>query len=373
MAGIYIHIPFCKQACHYCNFHFSTSLKYKNEFVQALLCEIELRKNEFAELEIETIYFGGGTPGILSVAEMQQILFAIRENYSCKNVFETTVEMNPDDISEEKIIGFKKLGIDRISLGVQSFFEEDLKYMNRSHSATKAIESIEIIAHYFDNYTVDLIYGFPLLNDAKLQKNVAKLLEKNTPHISIYGMTVEPKTALDIFIKKGTEKPMNAEQGARQFEYLMKRLATAGYEHYEISSYAKKGKRAVHNSNYWAGKPYLGFGPGAHSYQGKTRAWNVANNALYIKSLSANKLDQEQETLTQNDILNEMVMLGLRIIEGLNLEKYKNESSAEQYDSLLLKAEPYLKKDFLIKTQSNLQLTNEGKLFCDAVSAALFI
>lgn len=373
MAGIYIHIPFCKQACHYCNFHFSTSLQYKNEFLEALLNEIELKKSIFKNEKIETIYFGGGTPGILSVAEMQQILFAVRENYDCKNVKETTVEMNPDDVTEEKIVGYKKWGVDRISLGVQSFFTEDLEYMNRSHSAAKALESIDMLHNHFKNYTVDLIYGYPLLSDKKLQKNVAHLIEKKTPHISIYGMTVEPKTALDHFIKKGKEKPMVPQQGAHQFEYLMNELAQQGFEHYEISSYAKKGFRALHNSNYWAGKPYLGFGAGAHSYNGKKRAWNIANNALYIKTLAKNELHQEEEELSQTDILNELVMLGLRVTEGLELAKYKSESNAEQYQSLLQKADAHLKNNLLAMSDTHLWLTQKGKLFCDGVSADLFV
>ena len=280
--------------------------------------------------------------------------------------------MNPDDVSEEKIIGFKKLGVDRISLGVQSFFEEDLLYMNRSHSAHKAMESIEIINNHFRNYTVDLIYGYPLLTNDKLAKNVSTLIEKGAPHISIYGMTVEPKTALDSFIKKGKEKPIDADKGANQFEYLMNRLAQEGFEHYEISSYAKADFRAIHNSNYWAGKKYIGFGPGAHSYDGKKRSWNIANNALYIKSIENNELNQEYEILTQTDILNELVLLGLRITEGLDLAIYKSESTEKEFNELLQKAEEQIQKNLLEKTATHLRLTTKGKLFCDGVSADLF-
>lgn len=373
MAGIYIHIPFCKQACHYCNFHFSTSLQYKNEFIQALLAEIRLRKSEFDGQMIETIYFGGGTPGLLSVPELDSILQVIRENYNCQNVLETTVEMNPDDVTIDKITGYKKLGVDRISLGVQSFYKEDLDYMNRSHSAEKALESIDIIHEHFKNYTVDLIYGYPLLSDEKLASNVAQLIKKGTPHISIYGMTVEPKTVLDSFIKKGIEKSMVPAQGAKQFEYLMTELAANDFEHYEISSYAKNGFRAVHNSNYWAGKSYLGFGAGAHSFRGITRSWNIANNALYIKSLSKNQLNQEIETLSQKDILNEIVLLGLRVIEGIDLERYERAASKEAYESLLLKANEHIKRGLLEKSETQLWLTTNGRLFCDGVSADLFV
>lgn len=373
MAGIYIHIPFCKQACHYCNFHFSTSLKYKNEFLAALLNEIVLRKSDFQEIKVETIYFGGGTPGILSVDEIGRIITAFRVNYSCDSVQEITLEMNPDDVTVDKMVGLQKLGINRISLGVQSFFEEDLSYMNRSHTAEKAAKSIQIIHDHFENYTVDLIYGFPLLTDEKLQDNVGRLVEIGVPHISIYGMTVEPKTALDSFIRKGKEKPMQAKQGARQFKLIMQSLAKQDYEHYEISSYAKKGSRAIHNSNYWAGKPYLGFGPGAHSFQGNKRSWNVANNALYIKSLDQNELHTEHETLSPTDCLNELVLLGLRVKEGLDLKQYQEKSTSDKFKELLHKAEEHIANELLENTGSYLRLTTKGKLFCDGISADLFV
>ncbi len=373
MAGIYIHIPFCKQACHYCNFHFSTSLQYKNELLTALLKEIKLRKDELGDEPIETIYFGGGTPGLLDVQEIESILNKVRINYNCSSVKETTLEMNPDDVELPKIIGFKNLGIDRISLGVQSFYEEDLVYMNRSHSSAKAEDSIHIIKEHFKNYTVDLIYGYPLLTHEKLANNVAKLIGIDTPHISIYGMTVEPKTALDSFIKKGKEKPLDPSQGAGQFEYLMGTLEEKGFEHYEISSYAKKGFRAIHNSNYWAGASYLGFGPGAHSYHGTKRKWNIANNTLYIKSLDQNKLNQEEEELSKKDILNEKVLLGLRVKEGLDLDDYLAVSSEKGLSILLEKATTHIAKGLLEKDETHLKLTVKGRLYCDGISADLFI
>jgi oxygen-independent coproporphyrinogen-3 oxidase len=372
MAGIYIHIPFCKQACHYCNFHFSTSLQYKNELLRALLNEIELRKDECNE-PIDTVYFGGGTPGLLSLKEINDILNVLKERFDCLNVLETTIEMNPDDVSEEKVKGLKNLGVDRISLGVQSFYEEDLIYMNRSHDARKAEESIEIIQQYFDNYTVDLIYGYPLLSDDKLSRNVSKLLNYNVPHISIYGMTVEPKTALDAFIKKGREVPMDSDQGARQFEFLIDELESNGYSHYEISSYAKVDHRAKHNSNYWSGKSYLGFGPGAHSFQQDKRTWNIANNALYIQSIDKNELPQEEEVLSATDMLNELVLLGLRVKEGLNLEIYKSKSSSIEFDILLQKANIHIKNKLLELTENHIRLSRKGRVFCDRVSADLFL
>jgi len=373
MAGIYIHIPFCKQACHYCNFHFSTSLQYKNEFIAALLKEFALRKDEWCTVQFETIYFGGGTPGILTVTEIESILKTIKENYDCTEVQELCLEMNPDDVTLDKMKGLKALGVNRISLGVQSFYEEDLKYMNRSHTAEKAVESISIIKEQFENYTVDLIYGYPLLTDEKLETNVSKLIELEVPHISIYGMTVEPNTALDHFIKKGQEKPLNTASGAKQFEYLMQRLEANGLEHYEISSYAKEGHRAIHNSNYWSGKSYIGFGPGAHSYKENIRAWNISNNALYIKSIENGELNQEEETLSVTDILNEFVLLGLRVKEGLHLKKYKALSSQEQFNTMLLKAEKHIAKGLLEKTDDVLKLTKKGRLYCDGISADFFV
>ncbi len=373
MAGIYIHIPFCKQACHYCNFHFSTSLQYKNEFLEALLKEIVIRKKEYEGEQIETIYFGGGTPGLLTVSEIGRILDTVRQHYNCDQVQETTLEMNPDDVIQDKIEGFNSLGVDRISLGVQSFYEEDLRYMNRSHSAEKAKESINIIRETFRNYTVDLIYGYPMLSDEKLESNVSALLAQSVPHISIYGMTVEPKTALDVFIKKGKERPLSSEQGAKQFEYLMNTLSSQGYEHYEISSYARGGYRAIHNSNYWEGKPYLGFGPGAHSYKNNTRSWNVANNALYIKALDANELNQDNETLSTHDLLNEFVLLGLRVKEGIDMSVYKQLSNATQFDRFSSKVEAYIRDGLLEQNDVRISLTQRGKLFCDGISADLFV
>ncbi len=373
MAGVYIHIPFCKKACHYCNFHFSTTLKYKNELLKALLNEIRLRSDVLLHQQIDTIYFGGGTPGILTIPELAALLGAVRQHYLCDNLQEVTIEMNPDDVSDEKITQLKDLGFTRVSLGVQSFFDEDLQYMNRSHDSAKAAESIERIHQHFTNYTVDLIYGYPMLDDTKLALNVNRLITIGTPHVSIYGMTLEPQTALDSFIKKGKEKPMNPEQGARQFNYLMQQLPAAGYEHYEISSYAKKGFRAIHNSQYWSGEPYLGFGPGAHSYFHNQRSWNIANNAAYTKAMHQGLPYQQFETLSEVDLLNEMVMLRLRVSEGLSLAAYKSKSTPFQYATLLKKANSLEREGLVTLTYEHLLLTRQGKLFCDAITADLFI
>ncbi len=374
MAGIYIHIPFCKQACHYCNFHFSTSLDLKNEFMQALLAEIKLRKNELQQEGVKTIYFGGGTPGILHAHEIKDIVDCIHEHFDCAALEELTIEMNPDDVTAKKLLSYKELGIDRVSLGVQSFFEEDLNYMNRSHNAPKALASIELIAAHFKNFSVDLIYGYPLLTDEKLKQNIDTLLQFDPPHISIYGMTVEPKTALASFIKKGKEQDMDLEKQAKQYAYIMERLDGEVFEHYEISSFAKKDFRAKHNTSYWRGEKYLGFGPGAHSFDGiKKRQWNIANNALYIKSLGQGILHAESEELSAMDIANEYVMTSLRRKEGLDFDQYQSLCSTRLLDRLKLRALPYINKDWLAVDDKGIRLTPKGKLMCDGVSADLFI
>lgn len=371
MAGIYVHIPFCKQACHYCNFHFSTSLKYYNEFIQALLQEIALRAQP--SLVINTIYFGGGTPGLLQIADVEKIIKALQQHFSIKMVKEFTIEMNPDDVDEEKLKALKSLGVDRISLGVQSFFEQDLQYMHRSHSAEKAKESIALIAQNFNNYSVDLIYGFPLLTNDKLKNNVDFLVQNKTPHISAYALTVEEKTALHRFIETKKVAPLQSEQQAQQFLWLMEYLAQHAYNHYEISSYALANKEAIHNSNYWNGENYFGFGPSAHSFDGQTRSWNVANNALYIKALQTHNNFQTKEILTRENKTNEYIMISLRTRKGFSLDKIKNDLSEKEYEYMMKKIEKYMDIKCLLKEEQNYRLSNEGKLFADKISSELFI
>ena len=401
MSGIYIHIPFCKQACHYCNFHFSTSLRYKNELLAALLKETELQKGYFTsppdpsppEAErgvgepnvIETIYFGGGTPSILDSGDLILVINKIRETFHVLDTAEITLEANPDDIDEEKLIGWKEIGINRLSIGIQSFFEEDLQWMNRAHSSEQAVGSLQSATRQFDNITIDLIYGHPLLTNEKWKQNVEKVIALNIPHISCYALTVEPKTPLDKMIRDKKRENVQQEKQAEQFLLLMQWLEEAGYDHYEISNFAKPGFRSKHNSSYWQGKKYLGLGPSAHSFDGVSRQWNIPNNNVYIESLSKNEIPFERETLTETQKLNEYIMTSLRTAEGLDLGTVSSRQSAAGSllpiaigkavgsQELLMKSQKFIRQGKMIKENNFLKLTKEGKLFADGIAAELFI
>ena len=376
MAGIYIHIPFCRQACTYCNFHFSTSQKNKEAYINALVKEISLSQQFINESDpIETIYFGGGTPSLLSIDEINKILDAIRKRFSIDANAEITLETNPDDVNENILQQWQYAGINRLSLGIQSFNEDELKWMNRAHNATQAMQSLHWIKQAgFKNYSVDLIYGSPLLNNAEFKKNVAFIFQHEVPHISCYALTVEPKTLLNKLIETKKSLPINTDKQAEQFELLMMWMNENGYEHYEISNFAKPGQRSRHNSSYWQGKPYYGFGPAAHSFNGKNiRRWNIANNALYIKSLEQNIIPFEEEILTEQQQVNEFVMISLRTIEGINLEKIES-SFGEKYRSTILKsAEKFMASGTLVTLDNHLQLTAKGKFLADGIAAALFL
>jgi oxygen-independent coproporphyrinogen-3 oxidase len=372
VAGIYLHIPFCKRACHYCNFHFSTSLAYKNDFVSALLKEIGFQQQYLEHEIIETIYFGGGTPSLLTNDELYSILFELNKSFKINADAEITLEANPDDITVEKLREWKTLGINRLSIGVQSFFDEDLKWMNRSHNAAQALDSItNAFAEGFNNITIDFIYGTSTLTDINWKKNIDKAIEMNIPHLSCYALTVEAKTALAKMIAEKKIKDLDQSDQSRQFLLLMNWLKTAGYEHYEISNFAKPGYRSKHNSSYWQGKKYLGLGPSAHSYNGISRQWNVSNNALYIKSLKKNELIFEKEELTRIQKLNEYIMTSLRTIEGCDLNYVTNEFGQEPADKLIKSGKIYLEKS-LLNINVKIVLTDQGKLFADGIASDLF-
>ena len=373
MAGIYIHIPFCRQACHYCNFHFSTSLQLKNDFITALLGEIALQKSYLKDEEVKTIYFGGGTPSILSTEELKKILKAVYSTYQIGPSPEITLEANPDDINADKLNQWKEIGINRFSIGIQSFFDEDLQWMNRVHTATEAEQCIKQVREAgFENFSIDLIYGGPTLTDEHWRQNIEKVIAINIPHISCYALTVEPKTALDKMIQQKKKEAVDAEKQAKHFLLLMEALRKEGYEHYEISNFAKPGFRSKHNSSYWLGNNYLGLGPSAHSFNGKSRQWNIANNALYIQSLKTNELNFEKEELTITQRLNEYIMVSLRTMEGLDLN-YVKEKFGEAFSNKLHSSaisNKYNSK--LLTLNSKLTLTDEGKLFADGIAADLF-
>lgn len=372
MAGIYLHIPFCRQACHYCNFHFSTSLKLKNEFADALLKEISLQKNYLPAEPLQTIYFGGGTPSLLSKEELSAILQSLHHHFQVAANAEVTLEANPDDISEQKLLDWKQAGINRLSIGVQSFFEEDLRWMNRAHTAQQALSNLQLAKKHFDNITIDLIYGGPTLPDEKWQHNVQQAIALNIPHISCYALTVEPGTALASMINKHKTTDVNTEDQARQFLLLMNWLQQAGYEHYEISNFALPGMRSRHNSSYWQGAPYLGLGPSAHSFNGKSRQWNISNNALYIQSLKENKVPFEIETLTGTQRLNEYIMTSLRTIEGLDLAWIVSRFGEREANQLQRACQPFIDSGKMRFYNNHLLLTKEGKLFADGIAAELF-
>lgn len=371
MAGIYIHVPFCKQACHYCNFYFSTSLGNKGKYLKALLKEIELSKNYLAGEEIETLYLGGGTPSLLSVADIQQIVAQLAR-YHTINLKEFTLEANPDDLTDTKVNELqqlKPLGFNRFSIGIQSFFDEDLKYMNRAHNATEALTVVKRVQDAgFDKVTIDLIYGTPTMNDERWLQNLNTAFDLNVPHISSYALTVEDKTGLERKIAKGEYKPVDEEQSARQFKILMEQMRVNGYEQYEISNFAKPGRYAVHNTNYWRGKKYLGLGPSAHSFNGTSRRWNVANNINYISSIAGGTILFEEEILTPAQQVNERIMTALRTQWGLQILDL-----GMQHADLIQNSLKSINPAHYNLVDGVLKLTEEGKLFADAIAAELFV
>ena len=373
MAGIYIHIPFCRQACLYCNFHFSTSLRLKNDLINALLKEITLCTVYNNDKSVETIYFGGGTPSLLQAETLNSILDALHQKFYIVADAEITLEANPDDISAPQLAAWKSMGINRLSIGVQSFFEEDLKWMNRAHTAEQSFNSIMLAQQAgFNNLTIDLIYGSPGLSDEKWQQNVKRAVDFKIPHLSCYALTVEPKTALHSLIAKNKMQDTDPEQQARQFMQLMSWLEDAGYEHYEISNFSIPGKRSRHNTSYWLGKPYYGFGPSAHSFNGTdTRSWNVANNALYIQSIAQDKIPAEKEYLTKVQRLNEYIMTSLRTCEGTDLGYIQNIFGEQYVQRIRSSAQPYFNEKMIIENNA-LKLTQSGKLFADGIAADLF-
>lgn len=373
MAGIYLHIPFCKQACNYCNFHFTTSLRYKNDLVQALCKELELQQPQLEGEAVHTIYFGGGTPSLLSLEECQQVLGTIRRLYPVSEAAEITLEANPDDVTLDKLEGWKASGINRLSVGVQSFFEEELRWMNRAHNAGQAHQCIENIKKAgFDNYTIDLIYGSPLLSDEQWEQNVRTAIDYGIPHLSCYALTVEERTPLYKQINQHRKEDVDNEKQARQFILLMQWLRAAGYEHYEVSNFAKPGYRSRHNSSYWRGEKYLGIGPSAHSFDGRSRTWNIANNNAYIQAINSGKLPGETEVLTETQKLNEYLMISLRTLEGLDLHRVEQQWGKAKGELLQKQLERYIANALVAKRDGHFSLTDEGMLRADGIASDLF-
>jgi oxygen-independent coproporphyrinogen-3 oxidase len=373
MAGIYIHIPFCKQACTYCNFHFSTNLGLQNDFTAALLKEIELRQAYIQGEMIETIYFGGGTPSMLSSEALHQIMDSVTGHFRIVSNPEITLETNPDDINPARLNDWRKAGINRLSIGVQSFFSEDLTWMNRAHNSDQAIRAVEDSKKAgIENFSLDLIYGTPGLTEEKWESNLQRAISLEPAHISCYALTVEPKTPLFHLIKMKKSVPVDPEKQASQFLTGIRVLEAAGFEHYEISSFARPGMKSRHNSSYWMSKKYLGLGPSAHSFDGTSRQWNISNNALYIKSLNTGQLCYESENLLPRDLLNEYIMTSLRTNEGLDLQHVIKHFGKQKGSMLENNASVYIHSKQMRRKQEKLILTSEGKLFADGIAAALF-
>ena len=373
MAGIYIHIPFCKQACFYCDFHFSTSLKKKEDMIVALIKEIALRKEELGDTTIETIYFGGGTPSVLSASEIKELIAAVYLNFEVVKNPEITLEANPDDLSEEKIIALSKSPINRLSIGVQSFFEKDLKLMNRAHNAAEAKKSLVLATRYFENISLDLIYGIPGCTNEEWLANIKIALSFGIPHISSYALVVEPHTALKTMIEKGKIKNVDDAKTQEQFQILIKELAIGGFIQYEVSSFGKEGFFSKNNSSYWLGVAYLGIGPSAHSFDGKQRSWNIKNNTKYIKSIQENVLPIERETLSTTDQYNEFVMTGLRTIWGVSLEKIKDNFGKKYLDYLENQSKKHIEETLLFVENGTLKTGEKGRFLVDGIAADLFM
>jgi oxygen-independent coproporphyrinogen-3 oxidase len=373
MSGIYIHIPFCKQACHYCDFHFSASLKKKDEMVLALAKEIAMRKEEFKNDVVETIYFGGGTPSVLVIEDLRLLIEEVFKNYNLVENPEITVEANPDDLDNETIRQLANSSINRLSIGIQSFFEDDLKLMNRAHNADEAKNCLEEATKHFDNISLDLIYGIPGMSNEKWIQNIETALSFGIPHISSYALTVEPKTALHSFIQKGIIPAPEDEVAQEHFEILVEKLEEAGFIHYELSNFGKENYFSKNNSSYWLGKKYIGIGPSAHSYDGEKRGWNVSNNILYIKSIQEGKLPLETETLSKTDRYNEYVMTGLRTIWGISLDRIQTEFGQSYLDYLNQQAAKYIEDHLLFVDDNILRTTRKGKFLSDGIASDLFM
>lgn len=373
MAGIYIHIPFCKHKCNYCNFYSLASTRYMDQIGNAITGELEQRKNYLEGQNVETIYFGGGTPSIIETSDIEKILNSIFRNFAVGNGAEITLEANPDDLTAEKLSAFKKAGINRLSIGIQSFRQEDLDFLSRTHTSSQVTQCIlDAQKAGFQNLSIDLIYGIPTLTDEGWNENLEKAFSLGIPHISAYSLTVENKTPLEIMIRKGEMTPVDENLSLSQFHILSRQTKEHGYEHYEVSNFCLPGAYSRHNTAYWQGKPYLGAGPSAHSYNGISRCWNVANLANYIETVAAGEVKSEQELLSPVTQLNEYIMTSLRTMWGCDLVEVRRKFGEEIAENLLLDALTFIESEQMIYREGKLVLTPQGLLFADGISAVLF-
>lgn len=367
--GLYIHFPFCRKACHYCNFHFSTQLKNIPQIVWGINREIELRKDYLVNRQLASIYFGGGTPSLMDYSTLSGLFATIEKHFQFSEDMEITIEANPDDITPDRVRIWSDLPINRISLGIQSFNDEDLKYMNRAHQAKEAHESIEMLkAGGFDNLSLDLIFGANTTTDEIWRHNLMTAISYGVQHLSCYGLTVEPRTALEHKIRTGKEQGLDDQKAAKQYLLLMNLMEDKGWHHYEISNFSQTGYEAQHNRSYWNGVPYLGIGPSAHSFDGKSRQWNISDNQRYIKFLESNPNEgylYEKEDLSLQEKYNEQLMLGLRQSKGVKMGELVSESLAA--------VRVWKQSGHLIEIDNKLVLSATGKILADKIISDLFI
>lgn len=374
MAGIYIHIPFCKQACFYCNFHFSTVLSYKEKLVKAIAKELFLRKDFLAEQPIQSIYLGGGTPSLLNSNELDLILNTLYKEFDLSAVKEFTIEANPDDLDSDHLNYLKQTPINRLSIGIQSFNDADLKYMNRAHKASEAINCIKKAQDIgLSEISIDLIYGIPGMSLEKWQDNLATAFSLQIQHLSSYCLTIEPKTVFGNMAAKNTLVLSTEEESEKQFLSLIEKAAQAGFEQYEISNFAKNNAYALHNTQYWKGSPYLGVGPGAHSYRNNERSWNISNNQQYMQSIEKSILPLESERLSEDNQYNEWVMTGLRTIWGLNLSEGTEKFGSDRIDYLQKQLQAYVDRKQVYYLNNCFYIAEHARFLADGIAAAAFM
>ena len=372
MASIYIHIPYCKQACHYCNFYFSTKLKTKSQFLNALRNEIILKQKDIND-RINSIYIGGGTPSVLSFLELEKIITFIKNNFNINNDVEITIEINPDDIKNGQLDDYKKIGFNRLSIGVQSFNDKDLKLMNRRHNASQAILLLEDVSKKFKNFSIDLIYGIPGSNFDIWKKNIQTALSFNPSHISAYALTIEEKTVFFNWIKNKKLNKLNEKIIYDQFEYLIEKLEKSGFEHYEISNFAKNKKYSVCNKSYWNGDKYFGFGPSAHSFDGKLRSWNKASIHQYINSINEGKLSYKSEKLTKIDRYNEHIMFGLRTNKGISKKNILDNFGLDFFKEFIGKVNKHLNLNNLFEDGDFIKSSRKSLFIIDGIISDFFL
>ena len=372
MSGIYLHIPFCKKACHYCNFHFSTSMRHADKMIDAIHAELKLRKKE-AQRPLETIYFGGGTPSVLSKEHIVGMLDQVHQHYDVIQSPEITLEANPDDLTLEYMQALQEAGINRLSIGIQSFHDSELKLMNRAHNASQALSSVTLAKKEFDNVSIDLLFGNPNTTLDDWKRNLDHALQLEVPHISSYALTLEPKTALERFVDKGVFSLLDENVVEAQFHHLVDTLTQAGYDHYELSSFGKPGYHSQNNTGYWQGKTYLGIGPSAHGFDGNQRYWNVSNNASYMQQIIKGELPQTIEKLSVVDIFNESIMIGLRASWGVSLQAMENKLGLRYRQHLEDQAKRFMDEGLLHIENNALKTTRKGAFLADGISAELFL